>query len=65
MIIRLVERTGDEVEKFSSVKDAIAKVCFDAKFKELFDKHVEQLKADAEIKVHHDAIKSFEQRFRE
>jgi len=65
MIIRLVERTGDEVEKFSSVKGAIANAVFNAKFKELFDKHVEQLKADAEIKVHHDAIKSFEQRFRE
>ncbi|MDP2277278.1 MAG: peptidyl-prolyl cis-trans isomerase, partial [Nitrospirota bacterium] len=65
MIIRLVERTGDEVEKFSEVKDAVNKACFDTKFKELFDKYVDQLKADAEIKVHHDAIKSFEQRFRE
>jgi parvulin-like peptidyl-prolyl isomerase len=65
MIIRLVERTGDEVEKFSEVKDAVNKACFNTKFKELFDKYVDQLKADAEIKVHHDAIKAFEQRFRE
>lgn len=65
MIIRLVERTGDEVEKFSSVKDAVYNAYFNTKFKELFDKHVDQLKADAEIKVHHDAIRAFEQRFKE
>ncbi len=62
MIIRLVERTGDEVEEFSKVKDAVNKACFNTKFKELFDKYVNQLKADAQIKIYDREIRTLEER---
>ncbi|MBA3071086.1 MAG: hypothetical protein FP829_02810, partial [Nitrospirae bacterium] len=62
MIIRLVERTGDEVEEFSKVKDAVNKACFNTKFKELFDKYVNQLKTDAQIKIYDEEVRSLEEK---
>ena len=64
IIIRLLERTPDEAEDFNKVKEAVSRAYSNAEFKKIFDKYVEQLKADAEIKIHEGAIREFEQRFK-
>lgn len=63
VIIRLVEKTGEEPEEFEKVREAVYKAASTLQFRELMDKYVDQLKADAEIKVFDSVIEDYEKRF--
>jgi peptidyl-prolyl cis-trans isomerase C len=61
--IRLLERSPEEVEDFDAAREDINKASFLNQYRELFDKYMAQLRADAEIKINEGMVKKFEQRF--
>ncbi len=63
-IIRLRKKSGKEAYEFDRVKEAVRRRVFGEKYRELYDGYVDRLKKGAQIKIHNDAVESFERMFR-
>ena len=64
-IVKLMDKTGEEVEEFDKVKNAVYKAYFNEQVNALLDKYVNQLKTDAQIKIYEDEIRLFEEKFKQ
>jgi len=64
-IFKVQEKTEATVEPFDKVKDAVYKAYFNEQINTLIEKYVNQLKAEAQIKIYEDEIKAFEGKFKQ
>ncbi len=63
-IIRLQEKTQEEIEEFSKVKALVHKKLSREKFNELYSGYVDKLRKEAQITIYSEAIESFEKMLR-
>lgn len=63
MIVRLQGKTGEEVEEFNNIKDAIYRASFTDQINTPLDKYITQLKTEAQIKIYGEEIRSLEEKF--
>jgi parvulin-like peptidyl-prolyl isomerase len=61
-IVRLQGKTEEGVKKFNEVKDAVYSASFNEQLDTLLDKYVNQLKADAQIKIYDREIQALEEK---
>ena len=61
-IVRLQDKTEEEVKEFKKVKDAVYRACFNEQINTLFNNYVTQLKTDAQIKIYDEEVRSLEER---
>ncbi|MEW6067765.1 MAG: peptidyl-prolyl cis-trans isomerase [Nitrospirota bacterium] len=61
LIIKLQEKSEEEVEEFSKVRDAVYKACFNEQFNSILEKYTAQLKNEAHIKIYEDKIQSLQE----
>ncbi len=61
-IVRLQDKTEEEVKEFKKVKDAVYRACFNEQINTLFNNYVTQLKTEAQIKIYDEEVRSLEER---
>jgi parvulin-like peptidyl-prolyl isomerase len=59
-IIRLQERSGDEVKEFEAVKNDVHRAYSSEIFRDIYNKHVNRLAEEASIIINRDAVEAFE-----
>lgn len=64
LIFRLMEKSGQEVEEFSSVKPIVFNAVYKEKFHEIYDGYIDKLRKDARIELNNEAIRVFEETFK-
>jgi parvulin-like peptidyl-prolyl isomerase len=63
IIVRLQDKTKEEVEEFHKVKKSISRAHASEKFITLYEEYIDRLKGDAQIVIHEDAVIEFKKRF--
>jgi parvulin-like peptidyl-prolyl isomerase len=61
-IVHLREKIEEKVKEFNEVKDAVYRACFNEQINTMLDKYVNQLKADAQIKIYDEEIRTLEEK---
>jgi parvulin-like peptidyl-prolyl isomerase len=64
LIVRLMEKSGREVEAFSNVKGSAYKAAYEEKFREIYDGYIDKLRKDARIELNEEAIRAFKETFK-
>jgi parvulin-like peptidyl-prolyl isomerase len=64
-IIKLQEKTGEEIEELRKVKNAVYKAYMSEQVNNLMDKYVNQLKTDAQIKINEREIRAVEEKVKQ
>lgn len=64
-IVRLQDKTEEEVKEFKKVKDAVYRACFNEQINTLFNNYVTQLKTEAQIKIYENEIQAIEKKFKQ
>lgn len=64
MIIRLQEKTGEEVEAFDKVKASVYRAAYAEEFNKIYNEYVDKLRGEAHIEVNERAVQAFEKKFK-
>jgi peptidyl-prolyl cis-trans isomerase C len=64
LIVRLMEKSGFEVEEFSNVKGMVYKALYKEKFFEIYNAYIDKLRNEARIELNDQAIRAYEETFR-
>jgi peptidyl-prolyl cis-trans isomerase C len=64
-IVRLREKTEEEVEEFNKVKGDVYRACYAEQIDNLYNEYVNQLKKEAKIEIYEDEIRSLEERLQQ
>lgn len=63
-IIRLQERTGEEVEEFNEIRGRVFNSFFKELYQEIYNNYIAKLKEGAQIRIYDEAVRSFEDNFK-
>ncbi len=63
VIIRLLEKTAEEMEDFDRIKDEVARAYISQEISNLQEEYLSTLKKDARITIFDDAVQAFERNF--
>lgn len=63
-IIRLKEKSAEDVEEFEKVKNIIHRECFNEQLSGFLNKYINELKKDAKITFYEEEIRSLEEQFK-
>ncbi len=63
-IIRLKEKSAENVEEFENVKNIIHRECFNEQLSGFLNKYINELKKDAKITFYEEEIRSLEEQFK-
>jgi peptidyl-prolyl cis-trans isomerase C len=63
LIIRLMEKSGFEIEEFRNVKVTVLNSVYKEKYNEIYDAYINKLRNEARIELNDEAIRSFEETF--
>ena len=63
-IIRLQEKTGEEIEAFDTVKASVYRAVSKEEFDKIYNEYIDKLKEEAHIEVNDRAVRAFEKKFK-
>jgi len=64
LIVRLIEKSGFEVEEFGNVRGLIYNAVYKEKFNEIYTAYIDKLRNDARIELNDEAIRSYMETFK-
>ncbi len=64
-IVRLREKTEEEVEEFNEAKGGVYRACYADQIDNLYNEYVNQLKKEAKIEIYEDEIRSLEEKLQQ
>ncbi len=64
LIVRLMEKSGFEVEEFSNVKGMVYNAVYKEKFFEIYNAYIDKLRNEARIELNDQAIRAYEETFK-
>ena len=63
-IIRLQEKTAEEIETFDKVKASVYRAVYSEEFNKIYNKYIDKLREEAQIEVNDRAVRAFEKKFK-
>ncbi len=63
-IIRLQEKTAEEIEAFDKVKASVYRAVYSEEFNKIYNKYIDKLREEAHIEVNDRAVRAFEKKFK-